>query len=738
MGQVATRTRDIPTTTLLFKTFNGTAERIDMTCKICSEIYKDPKILPCLDTFCMKCIQKLCNESASKKVTCPVCKMQLFRRENKLCRYDTNMYFLNLLQVLKTRVDKKTPCHVCFAHGRLQNNATTKCLECSDYLCSFCAKSHTLTKYTISHTVVALDDLQCGKYDTHVRHIQKMLCPYHTNEEMYYFCQSCSMAVCKKCVLVDHKGHNHTSLADSCIYSLQQLILEVDKRYETLQSDLIKEQLLKKHLQDNKTKFMKEITDIADDIVAAVVKEKNEALNEVENSFALPIKDRFKKIQQLMHVISIMDNSIRFCKTVLHHGKEIEILSLEKHLRQQLLRLQNFDATPDAKKLNTDLPITSVTLKELKKDEDGKIGVFTLTYTDDSIGDLNVVSETASDCSVLTSIKSTQTEFPKQLSTFGTGTQTECDKKCDKSTQTYIKETQTTSNDVTDNVDFSRLPEKYTISIHSTDDAKTPYADGISKYNNKTFIVYDYLNKTLKSFDFKGKFKTSYKLDKMVPSYITACGNTIVISDRLKVVFMSKNKTWRRDISVQSNRESIPLTSFGERFIVAGNVDISNSLPLTVFTDKGDFVKSIHLDNALPIHLAANTNGQIIMSDWKKNAIRIVDPEVGTEIACIKAPKESGIRKWNKDHGKDLTRWRPGSLATDLRDNIYVLDYDIGAILTLDKDGKFVKETLTYTKSIGIGKPGYLASDAKQRLFIIGNQRDVAHVFNIQKFLTTE
>ena len=51
-----------------------------LICSLCSEYYKDPRILPCEDTFCRKCLQKLFDEKQAKtstKITtmpCPKCR----------------------------------------------------------------------------------------------------------------------------------------------------------------------------------------------------------------------------------------------------------------------------------------------------------------------------------------------------------------------------------------------------------------------------------------------------------------------------------------------------------------------------------------------------------------------------------------------------------------------------------------------------------------------------------------
>ena len=42
-------------------------------CYVCKDIYRDPRALPCLHTFCAQCIADRCKD---QKIDCPVCEQQ--------------------------------------------------------------------------------------------------------------------------------------------------------------------------------------------------------------------------------------------------------------------------------------------------------------------------------------------------------------------------------------------------------------------------------------------------------------------------------------------------------------------------------------------------------------------------------------------------------------------------------------------------------------------------------------
>ena len=46
----------------------------DLKCSVCDETYKQPMMLQCLHTFCMKCIERVVTHGDNEHVTCPQCR----------------------------------------------------------------------------------------------------------------------------------------------------------------------------------------------------------------------------------------------------------------------------------------------------------------------------------------------------------------------------------------------------------------------------------------------------------------------------------------------------------------------------------------------------------------------------------------------------------------------------------------------------------------------------------------
>ena len=48
-----------------------------LACSVCLKQFKDPKVLPCLHSYCHDCIVKLAEHAKSNKLNCPNCRLEV-------------------------------------------------------------------------------------------------------------------------------------------------------------------------------------------------------------------------------------------------------------------------------------------------------------------------------------------------------------------------------------------------------------------------------------------------------------------------------------------------------------------------------------------------------------------------------------------------------------------------------------------------------------------------------------
>ncbi|XP_073896746.1 tripartite motif-containing protein 2 isoform X20 [Macaca fascicularis] len=71
-----------------------------LICSICLERYKNPKVLPCLHTFCERCLQNYI-PAHSLTLSCPVCRQTSILPEKGVAALQNNFFITNLMDVLQ-------------------------------------------------------------------------------------------------------------------------------------------------------------------------------------------------------------------------------------------------------------------------------------------------------------------------------------------------------------------------------------------------------------------------------------------------------------------------------------------------------------------------------------------------------------------------------------------------------------------------------------------------------------
>ncbi|XP_035681461.1 tripartite motif-containing protein 3-like [Branchiostoma floridae] len=143
-------------------------------CQVCLEDFKQPKMLPCLHTFCQPCLEKLLATEPAGKLDCPTCRHDVPLPENGVDGLESNFIVGERGNILEQQPQQQlqgqnadaredgVPCTVC-GFGNL---AQFYCTECTEYMCQTCNDVHCQFKATTAHKVVSIQDLQSRQVAT--------------------------------------------------------------------------------------------------------------------------------------------------------------------------------------------------------------------------------------------------------------------------------------------------------------------------------------------------------------------------------------------------------------------------------------------------------------------------------------------------------------------------------------------------------------------------------------------
>ena len=186
-------------------------------CQLCSKPYTDPRILPCLHSFCGQCLHVEIERSGDKqKMECPTCQRSITISEGGVNAIHQNLHLGFEVEVAgcmtKIGGGGEKSCDACIDGGK--GPAVVFCCTCGQFLCTFCHEYHKSSKIFQHHQLVGLNQ-ESARLLPSIMTPTEHLCsqPCHGNLASKFYCETCHCLICSDCTLVLHKNHR---IAEVC------------------------------------------------------------------------------------------------------------------------------------------------------------------------------------------------------------------------------------------------------------------------------------------------------------------------------------------------------------------------------------------------------------------------------------------------------------------------------------------------------------------------------------------
>jgi len=359
----------------------------DMTeCSICCEVFTDPRVLPCIHTFCLKCLLDYGKDKQpGDRMACPMCRKEFTIPDDGLAGTQKNFFMEKLVHVRKLSTSQEAqhiPCDVCSSAqasaGETVKAASMYCVQCQQNYCEQCSLYHRNMKSSSSHTQVDI-----GKEYKSVEQISKMspaMCEQHQNKEIEVFCQECRVAICMMCFIKSHKAHDCSDIQEVSDNLRGLVVTDKDKVTNCLKET---EELLPR-IEKEKNDVINHLAGIEDEInaaadksIAAIQRDKVKLLSEVESI-------RLKRVKQLETVkedveqhMTALESFRRYSETLLSSGTACDVTRSANSLHVRADELMKFDVIShvDSSLPPADVTFTSSTL--LDRDDRNLVGTIT-------------------------------------------------------------------------------------------------------------------------------------------------------------------------------------------------------------------------------------------------------------------------------------------------------------------------------------------------------------------------
>ncbi|KAK7114412.1 E3 ubiquitin-protein ligase TRIM33-like [Littorina saxatilis] len=312
-------------------------------CPICLEAYVDPRMLPCLHSFCQKCLSSYienCTMTTNQNYfTCPVCREEIYPPHPYRPLFQWSVQFRSnfimmdlascLTEVAKGKEEGDVKGEVCFPCSKqmpFPKEAEHFCLDCSHPYCEACMQVHMSIPSCQKHSIVPIDDHPSR--EQHQK--QRRHCSEHPEEVVKMFCEDCSELLCPMCALMKHrqcsKLNSVTPMAAARRLQLEtsqrNLISILDKAKEK-QAKLKEE---KEVLSTNITSSLREMDEAYDSLITKIKEQKRSDMLKTHEVISKTQKHLVSCEEQISVFIRVLEQNVTKTQSRQLITSDIELL----------------------------------------------------------------------------------------------------------------------------------------------------------------------------------------------------------------------------------------------------------------------------------------------------------------------------------------------------------------------------------------------------------------------------
>src|SRR6218665_1013435 len=322
------------------------------TCCICLEVFTDPKALPCIHTFCMKCLQEIgfkTGKGPGAEMPCPICG-RLFKIPPEGFPGLPKHFFIERLIQVSTVPNRSTSvedaCDACLEEtkeepGKEIPQAGTYCVDCNQKYCEECRRQHKKFKLTKNHKLIQMNEHDGGQ--NFMNNPASSVCKVHVQKVLDVYCADCKIVLCAICFIEEHKNHEGShveKLVDSFrkqVGSNAEAIKQYRSKAETKKVELLK---AKEDLQNMVEKLECDVATKKDELKQLT--EKHEA-SLLQDLYMIK-QSKLKEIQMAMDDVDTYLSSLEtynsYCKMIIDKGSANDICGAMSDLSVTTLELQ--------------------------------------------------------------------------------------------------------------------------------------------------------------------------------------------------------------------------------------------------------------------------------------------------------------------------------------------------------------------------------------------------------------
>ncbi|XP_038064934.1 E3 ubiquitin-protein ligase TRIM56-like [Patiria miniata] len=320
-----------------------------LECSICTDRFKQPKLLDCQHTFCGECLVKY-RDGMSPRATnipCPVCRQETILPKSGIQGLKSNFHLASLIEEFELQekvscsAEAKLLCQVCDKG----NDAKDRCMDCERNICKDCCKTHQQFPTLKTHKIASFDDIRQGKV-TVTKQPDEYTCHEHEGVKKFY-CKTCDELICQGCTVVDHQTATHDVTGTGTASreyreSLKKYFPALDRDIQDLDASLRETTAAKKMVNVKTAKARKGVQDRTAEVIAVIAKikaEEKKLLDEITNQAQEQNKRLDEHEKSLKNMLLRKKHSLKTSQEVSSNASDSDFLSLYPVIKNDMDKL---------------------------------------------------------------------------------------------------------------------------------------------------------------------------------------------------------------------------------------------------------------------------------------------------------------------------------------------------------------------------------------------------------------
>ena len=311
----------------------------EVSCSVCMTTFTDPKILPCLHTFCLHCLNEILRTSGRYDIfPCPECRKEVqVPSSGKLKDLPTNFRMNSLLDVLAIK-----ECHTAGVKcGNCDKSSrhSSYCFQCCAFWCDECITAHNLVKANKEHRVLALKDFEDQDIEDVLKRPAFCQQKHHEKEDLKFFCKNCDVAICNLCVATIHDGHAKIVLEEAASERKIQVksAIETQKKNIEHKKNVIADlERQCKQIEARGNAVKRDIHKFAENMISLIETKKKEMLNKADKQIRESLGCVRTQQCEVNRRVKLLETAVEKTETLLKRCTNAEITQLDKSLNTVL------------------------------------------------------------------------------------------------------------------------------------------------------------------------------------------------------------------------------------------------------------------------------------------------------------------------------------------------------------------------------------------------------------------